>query len=409
MKFQLLIPIALIGILSIIQPKPVLAQSEEKTEKSEEDTSNTNSQNASANAEEQAVPTIDYNQRSFHDAIRTGQIEATKKMLKDSADYYHHYGDGESALTAAILTNNIEMVSLLEKKAVINLKNKSGETPLTLAIKHGNKAIIDIILRRAKAGLKNKAGEAPLFLAIDLKDFNLLQKLIDKGADVNRKSNGVTPLSKAVELNDYKLVGFLIKNGAIANQANDDGEIPLYLATKNGYEIAAGILIAKSPDPYSDANWTSLIGETLLNIATENGSMEIVNLLIRTGAEVNAADYLENTALCLAAAKGYDELIALLLQNEAEINHRNLKGETPLIIASEMKNTSTIRLLLDRGANPNMRNYRGYAAADYHPLAESYRPEQKQLTNTPPNSEQTKLDAPNRANDINPENQDPQF
>ena len=404
MKFRLLISLALIGILTIVHPSTMHAQTQEDSKNSEEITSNTNSQNVSITQEEQAVPTTDYNQASFFDAITTGQIDAAKHMIKDSADYYQHNKSGESALTAAILTNNVEMVTLLEKKAVINLKNKAGETPLTLAIKHGNKAIIDIIMQRAKAALKNNAGEAPLFLALDLKDFHLMKQLLENGADINRKSNGITPLSKAVELNDYKLVGFLVKNGAIPNIANDNGEIPLYLAAKNGYDIISGILIAKSPDAYSDANWTSLIGETLLNIATANGHLEIVNLLIRNGAEVNTTDHLDNTALCIAAAKGYDSLVEVFLQNEADVNHRNLKGETPLIIASEQKNDSTIKLLLDRGANPNMRNYQGYAAADFHPIAGTYKAQIKSNPNLYPNSEQTKIDAPNRASNIIPEN-----
>ena len=300
------------------------------------------------------------------DAINTGNADRVAAMSEDSIDYYRKNQEGQSALTLAIKNQDAKMVEVLTKRAVINLKNEDGETPLTLAIKSGDVEIIKLVARRAKASLKNDAGEAPLFLAIDLDNLYLLEELISRGADVNRKSNGVTPLAKAAELNKPKIVAFLIKNNAKINQANDNGETPLYIAVQKGFDTVAGILINKSEDASGDCNWANKIGTPLLHVATENGNAEIVRILIRYGAEIEKADYMENTALCVAAQIGELEVVRALIQHNANINHQNLKGDTPLILASINKHDDVVTLLLENGADATVLNYTGYAAADFY-------------------------------------------
>ncbi len=300
------------------------------------------------------------------DVINAGDADRVASMYKDSIDYYRKNQEGQSALTLAIKNQDAKTVEVLTKRAVINLKNEDGETPLTLAIKGGNTEIIKLVARRAKASLKNNTGEAPLFLALDLDDLYLLEELIRKGADVNRKSNGVTPLARAAELNKPKIVAFLIKNKAKINQTNDNGETPLYIAVQKGFDTVAGILINKSEDASGDCNWENKIGTPLLHVATESGNAEIVRILIRYGAEIEKADYMENTALCAAAQLGQVEVVRALIQNNANINHQNLQGDTPLILASVKKHDEVVTLLLENGADATILNYTGYAAADFY-------------------------------------------
>ena len=299
-------------------------------------------------------------------AVASGSADDVEQMIDEGkVDYYRFNANGETALTQAIQNDDVEMTELLVKEAIINLKNEAGETPLTLAIQKQNEDIIRLVMKRAKASLKNDKGDAPLFLALANKDLYLLQTLIRNGADVNRTSNGFTPLARAVELNNYRAVGYLIRNGATPNLANDNGEIPLAIAIKKGYDVIAGILVNKSQDAFSDANWFNAIGDPLLNIAAQNGNTELIRMLVEAGADVNALDHEENSPLHIAAANGQNKAVTLLMTYDADMNYRNLKGATPIMLAAMSSQSSTYDMLLEYGANENIKDYMGYAPSEY--------------------------------------------
>ena len=297
-------------------------------------------------------------------AINANDAAAITPLL-NALTYYKHNEEGETALTLAIQNDNLDMVKILVKDAVINLKNEAGETPLTLAIKNRNPEIIKLVSKRAKAALKNDAGEAPLFLAMESEDLFLIQKLIKKGADINRKSNGQTPLSKAVTLNKPRTMALLLRNGADPSQANDNGDIPLYLAVQNNLDIATGILLHKSQQAEEDANWTNAIGNPLINIASEEGNHQIIRTLLEYGASPNSVDMMENTPLNIAAEKGDLATIQLLIDNGANIDHSNIMGTTPIMAAARNGHQEVANQLAVLGANPEVRDYSGIAANDY--------------------------------------------
>lgn len=299
----------------------------------------------------------------FFAAIEGGDTKRVMQKMSPER-FYDFNSDGETALTLAIKRNDVDMVRLLEEKAVINLKNKAGESPLTLAIKGENPEIIEIILERAKPGLKNEDGLAPLMLALEQENVMLVKELIDRGADVNRKSNGITPIAKAVELNNVQAVAILVQKGADPSQANDDGDIPLYIAVRNGYNVIAGILLQKSAQPSVDANWKTRMGEPLLNLAIQHDQGQMARILLDFGADTYNMDYLENTGLNLAAEKGDTELVQIMLELGADPNHANLMGTTPITAATQNGHNELADMLAQSGAHPEVRNYEGFAAVD---------------------------------------------
>jgi ankyrin repeat protein len=299
----------------------------------------------------------------FFAAVEGGDTARVAAKLSPER-FYDFNSDGETALTLAIKQGDVDMVRLLEEKAVINLKNKSGESPLTIAIKGENPEIIRIIMERAKPGLKNDEGVTPLMLALEQQNLSLMQELILRGAQVNRKSNGVSPIARAVSLNNVQAVALLVQKGADPSQANDDGDIPLYIAVRNGFNVIAGILLQKSSQPSVDANWKTKMGEPLLNLAIQQDQGQIARILLDFGADTYQTDYLENTGLNLAAEKGDTELVQMLLDRGADPNHANLLGTTPITAATQRGHDALADLLAQAGANPGVRNFDGFAATD---------------------------------------------
>ncbi|GME84456.1 unnamed protein product [Ambrosiozyma monospora] len=88
--------------------------------------------------------------------------------------------------------------------------------------------------------------------------------------------------------------------------------------------------------------------------------------LIESGANVNDADYAGNTPLHEAALEGYLEIVELLLDNGAEIDKQSgvMDKDTALIDAASNLHYDVVRLLLERDANPTLVNAMGDTALD---------------------------------------------
>ena len=98
------------------------------------------------------------------------------------------------------------------------------------------------------------------------------------------------------------------------------------------------------------------------DIEESEGMKECVDMLIKAGAEVNAADCLGYTALMGAAMNLFtDWCIPMLLDAGADVNAVNSRGQTALYLAIQEWNAEAVSMLLEAGADVNRS---GYTAAD---------------------------------------------
>lgn len=89
---------------------------------------------------------------------------------------------------------------------------------------------------------------------------------------------------------------------------------------------------------------------TPLHHAARNNHKEIVELLIRRGADINALDWQANTAIHVSK----DENIVLsLLQAGGDIDLKSVPGHTPLMLRASQGDLNVCRLLIDAGAKIN--------------------------------------------------------
>ncbi|XP_012678836.2 kinase D-interacting substrate of 220 kDa B isoform X3 [Clupea harengus] len=95
-------------------------------------------------------------------------------------------------------------------------------------------------------------------------------------------------------------------------------------------------------------------GQTPLMVAAEQGSLEIVQELIRRGANINLDDVDCWTALISAAKEGHIDVVKELLANNANLENRDMGGWTALMWAAYKGRTEVALLLLEKGANANI-------------------------------------------------------
>lgn len=94
--------------------------------------------------------------------------------------------------------------------------------------------------------------------------------------------------------------------------------------------------------------------QTKLTTAVNDGQIETVKELLRTGANANAVAGDSIYPLQWAASKGYLDIALLLLNNGADVNWGHSISGTPLTAAVHAEHTEIVELLLSRGANPNV-------------------------------------------------------
>ncbi len=90
--------------------------------------------------------------------------------------------------------------------------------------------------------------------------------------------------------------------------------------------------------------------------AVERNLTEIVKLLVKGGANVNARNENGDTALIQAIRNGNRDIIQYLLEQDANVNARGAFGNTPLIVAAAADRVETARSLVARKAKLNLRN-----------------------------------------------------
>ena len=322
-------------------------------------------------------------------AARTGKLDPVKALLSHGADVNIKDRQGQTALMWAAAEGHADVVSaLLAAKADFRTALPSGFTPLLFAAREGRLGVVRVLLKagadvqeviRVRKGVRRgpKSGTSALHLAVENGHFELAIELVKAGADPNdqrcgyaplhmiswvRQPNrgdsedgdpppigsgkltsldfvqqmvalgakvnlpqkqgvrgrgilgrvGATPLIAAASVSDVALVRVLLGLGADAKRSNADKTTPLLAATGVGVgapEEAAG---------------------------SESEALEVVKILLKLGADVNAVDKRGETAMHGAAYRNHPKVVQLLADNGADIkiwNRPNKVGITPLVIA----------------------------------------------------------------------------
>jgi ankyrin repeat protein len=102
-----------------------------------------------------------------------------------------------------------------------------------------------------------------------------------------------------------------------------------------------------------DVNAPEPDGTTPLHWAVNQDDPEIVDLLLRAGADAKSANRYGVTPLSLASTNGNATIIEMLLKAGADANTSLPEGETVLMTAARTGNVDAVNALLMHGANPN--------------------------------------------------------
>jgi ankyrin repeat protein len=114
----------------------------------------------------------------------------------------------------------------------------------------------------------------------------------------------------------------------------------------------------------ADVNAYEARGFTPLILAAYNGQAAAVDALLAAGADACKPDAQQgNTAQMGVAFKGDDVIAARLLEQKCNVNARNKAGQTALMMAALFGRTTQISMLLKSGADATILDASGRSAA----------------------------------------------
>ncbi|KPP66080.1 death-associated protein kinase 1-like, partial [Scleropages formosus] len=142
------------------------------------------------------------------------------------------------------------------------------------------------------------------------------------------------------------------------NQPNKHGTPPLLIAAGCGNTQILQVLIKKGAE--IDAHDKS--GETALHVAARYGNVDVVQYLCSIRANPDMADRDEETPLHCAAWHGYSSVARALCAAGCDVNVKNREGESPLLTAAARGFRDIVECLMERGTDLNSVDKGGHTA-----------------------------------------------
>jgi len=159
----------------------------------------------------------------------------------------------------------------------------------------------------------------------------------------------------AVSNDDDRTVTSLLKRGVDVDTVAPDGNSLLMIASRSGKVSMVKALLAAHPK----VNVRNSLGETALTLAAFAGHLEVAQLLIANGAEVNPTGW---TPLIYSAAQNRMDVARLLVKSGARVDAQSGSGTTALMMAAREGHLGMVLLLMENGADLNLRNADGATA-----------------------------------------------
>lgn len=270
-----------------------------------------------------------------YDARALGEATNDFRLLQVLLTALHNYDEqsdsndlGRDALRRAIYKQDQIMI-----KAILNspLRDIKSTTSLSNALHDAiafdsspNLGIIRLFLSSGADPNIVRDLISPLHVAINTANLQKVQLLLEAGAQADRNlkcAMNLSPMQLAVLCGKQDIVQELLNYESDPNAVSQTSGYgtPIQLAVDNQEVEVTRILLQYKGNPNTVFGHAE---HTPLQVASRDGSKEIVGLLLEHGADVNSppAKLYGATALQFAAIKGYLGIAHLLLEYSADVN-----------------------------------------------------------------------------------------
>ena len=289
-------------------------------------------------------PDEDKGKTPLHWACDKGHIKVAEYLLAKGADVNMQTASNWRAIHYAVRSGKLNIVKeLIKNDALLNVQtNTDKSTPFHVAVIYKRKTVLEWLLKQKKINLllKDSNGHTPFQCAIHhhrtelLECFSqsrgtepILHSGMDKGTSVKRLPRRLKPTGTTSTSH---------KPGSNVWSAIKKGDINI---VKRTLRVNKALI-----------NSSNVQGETLLHVASKTCNGEMLNILIKCGADSKAVDTKGNTPFHLAAMHGNFSALSYFCSKEIFVFNVNNKDFSPLALAVKNDHFDCVKELLDHGA-----------------------------------------------------------
>lgn len=301
------------------------------------------------------------NSNDLFQAIEEESLDRVRQLINSGVDVNAHEEEEYFSICRAAIIGNIEILqALIDCGADINCTSIIANV-LHCARNIDRLKLIKIVQILIDCGANIDAPDdcqwTPLIVAAREGIVEAAKELLFSGAQLQcQTSYGATALNRAAYDGNVECCELLLEAGAEMEIKDDTGNTALITA-------ADGCIV---PDDETDTNHMKIFLALIkaganVNASNNNGvtvlmgasCLEKVKCLVEAGANVNAVSETGKTAL---KAHIYNhEIVEYLIRSGADIDYRGADGRTALMEAAEAGQTRTVYTLLQAGADMTIR------------------------------------------------------
>lgn len=194
----------------------------------------------------------------------------------------------------------------------------------------------------------------PLVRAVLRGHVNIVKVLLRNGAEVDalHPASGGTALHEAARLGQVPTAKLLLMAGAEVDKRDRQSMTALQAAASGGGS-KCGDMVRELITAGARVDTVELrTGNTLLHIGAKLGNCDVVERLLRCGADLVAKNFAGQAPLHLAASEGHSALVCNLVRAGADPNAVDIIGRSPLYLAAVRGQAKVVGELARVGADP---------------------------------------------------------
>ncbi|XP_046549385.1 protein fem-1 homolog A-A-like [Haliotis rubra] len=267
-----------------------------------------------------------------------GHREMVELLVSEGANVTIVDGFRINILHSACLVGDAEVVNYVLSQRTVDITDKvrCGRTAVMLAAENGHKDVVELLVDKgADVSLVDRTGGNILHCACIGGDAEVVNYILSKNmVDINSRGHRKkTPAMLAGQNGHREVVDVLVKHGAKLSLRDKRHNNILHLACGEGHLDVVKYIMSLHTMAIDSGGYET---KTPVMLAGEGGHKEVVEFLVKHGANLSRRDKRRNNILHQACWEGHLDVVKNIISlHTMDIDRGGFTGKTPVILAGK--------------------------------------------------------------------------